>query len=189
MTIHEVLKERNMSVYRLSKESTVPYATCNDIVSGRAQPEKCSAETVYKIAQALNVSMESIIAPCLFKRSSFENFKSTICHRVKELGDLDFIIDTLESGDIRTYYKRKWYPESLYLLAMLDYISRENEVPICNEYDDIRRCKLKNILYPSSILAIAAASQNDDELRRTEETAIPEFKRFNIIENEVRNVV
>ena len=189
MTIQEMLKKNNMSVYKLSKTSTVPYATCNDIVSGKAQLEKCSAETVYKIAQTLNVSMESILAPCFVKRSSFENFKSTICHRLKELGDIDFIIDTLESQDIRMYFERKWYPESLYLLAMLDYISRENDVPLCDEYDDLRRCKLEKTIYPSSVLAMAAASKTDDELRHAEVTAIPEFKRFNIIESEVRNVI
>ena len=189
MTIQEMLKENNMSVYKLSKASAAPYATCNDIVSGKAQLEKCSAETVYKIAQTLNVSMESILAPCFVKRSSFENFKSTICHRVKELGDIDFIIDTLESQDIRMYFERKWYPESLYLLAMLDYISRENDVPLCDEYDDLRRCRLENTIYPSSVLAMSAASKKDDELRCAEVTAIPEFKRFNIIESDVRNVI
>ena len=189
MTIQEMLKENNMSVYKLSKASTVPYATCNDIINGKAQLEKCSAETVYKIAQTLNVSMESILTPCFVKRSSFENFKSTICHRVKELGDIDFIIDTLESQDIRKYYDRKWYPESLYLLAMLDYISRENDVPLCDEYDDLRRCRLENTIYPSSVLAMSAASKKDDELKHAEITAIPEFKRFNIIESEVRNVI
>lgn len=35
MTIQEILKEKNMSVYKLSKISTVPYATCNDIVNGK----------------------------------------------------------------------------------------------------------------------------------------------------------
>ena len=189
MTIQEMLKENDMSVYKLSKASMVPYATCNDIVSGKAQLEKCSAETVYKIAQTLNVSMESILAPCFVKRSSFENFKSTICHRVKELGDIDFIIDTLESQDIRMYFERKWYPESLYLLAMLDYISRENDVPLCDEYDDLRRCRLENTIYPSSVLAMSAASKKEDELKHAEVTAIPEFKRFNIIESEVRNVI
>jgi len=189
MTIQEILKEKNMSVYKLSKISTVPYATCNDIVNGKARLEKCSAETVYKIAQVLNVSIESILAPCFVKRSSFENFKSTICHRVKEMGDIDFIIETLESQDIRMYYERKWYPESFYLLAMLDYLSRENDVPICDEYDDIRRCKLETTIYPSGVLALSAASKKDDELRKAERTAIPEFKRFNIIENEVRNVI
>ena len=189
MTIPELLKENNMSVYRLSKTSGIPYATCSDIVNGKARLEKCSAETVYKIAQTLNVSMESILAPCVVKRSSFENFKSTVCHRVKELGDIDFIIDTLEGQDIRIYFERKWYPESLYLLAMLDFISRENDVPLCDEYDDLRQCRLENTIYPASILAVSAASKNDDVLRYAEKTAIPEFKRFNIIENEVRNVV
>lgn len=189
MTIQEILKDKNMSIYKLSKASTVPYATCNDIVSGKAQLEKCSAETVYKIAHALNVPMEDVLAPCFVRRSSFENFKSTICHRVKELGDIDFIIDTLESQDIRMYYERKWYPESLYLLAMLDYISRENDVPICDEYDDLRRCKLEKTIYPASVLALSAASKRDDELRYAAMIAIPEFKRFNIIESEVRNVI
>lgn len=189
MIIQNILKENNISIYKLSKTSSVPYATCNDIVSGRAQLEKCSAETVYKIAQALNIPMESILSPCFEKRSTFENFKSTICHRVKELGDIDFIIDILQSQDIRRYYERKWYPESLYLLAMLDYISRENDVPICDEYDDIRKCRLEKPVYPASVLAISAASKKDSVLRRSAKSAIPEFKRFNIIENEVRNVI
>ena len=190
MTIQDVLKSRNMSIYRLSKESRVPYATCNDIVGGKAQLEKCSAETIYRLAHALQISMEELLAPCFLKRSSFENFKSTICHRVKEKGDIDFIIDTLESKEIRTYYERKWYPESLYLLAMLDYLSRENNVPVCDEYDDLRRCKLEKAVYPASLLAMsAAAKKSEDILQNAVKKAIPEFRRFNIIESEVRNVI
>ena len=122
-------------------------------------------------------------------RSSFENFKSTVCHRVKELGDINFIIDTLESQDIRTYYNRKWYPESLYLLAMLDYLSRENDVPICDDYDDLRRCRLEKPVYPASIRALSAAAQDDAAIKEAAKSAIPEFMRFNIVENEVRNVI
>ena len=178
-----------MSVYRLAKASELPYATVNDICSGKAQLEKCSAETIYKIAKALDVPMEELLAPCFLKRSSFENFKSNICHRVKELGDIDFLIETLESHDIRTYYERKWYPESLYLLAMLDYISRENDVPLVSEYDDIRRCRLEKPVYPARLRAVSAAARSDAALKEAEKTAIPEFMRFNIIESEVRNVI
>ncbi len=189
MTIREKLKDKNMSVYRLAKASELPYATVNDICSGKAQLEKCSAETIYKIAKALDVPMEELLAPCFLKRSSFENFKSNICHRVKELGDIDFLIETLESHDIRTYYERKWYPESLYLLAMLDYISRENDVPLVSEYDDIRRCRLEKPVYPAGLRAVSAAARSDAALKEAEKTAIPEFMRFNIIESEVRNVI
>ena len=188
MTIREALKEKNMTIYRLARESELPYATVNDICNGKAQLEKCSAETIYRIAQALNVSMEELLAPCFFKRISFENFKSAVCHRVKELGDIDFIIDTLESQEIRMYYGRKWYPESLYLLAMLDYISRENDVPLDSEYDDLRRCRLEKPVYPASLRAVSAAAGNDDALKEAVKTVIPEFMRFNIVESEVRNV-
>ena len=180
MTIQDILQEKNMSVYRLAKTSHIPYATVNDIYNGKARLEKCSAETVYRLAHALNVSMEELLAPCFIKRSSFENFKSTVCHRVKELGDINFIIDTLESQDIRTYYNRKWYPESLYLLAMLDYLSRD---------DDLRRCRLEKPVYPASIRALSAAAQDDAAIKEAAKSAIPEFMRFNIVENEVRNVI
>lgn len=127
--------------------------------------------------------------PCFLKRSNFENFKSTVCHRVKELGDIDFIMNTLENQEIRTYYDRKWYPESLYLLAMLDYISRENDIPLCSDYDDLRRLRLEKPVYPASMRALSATSKSNAVLHDAALTAIPEFKRFNIIENEVRNVI
>ncbi len=189
MTIHEALRQKNMSIYRLAKTSRVPYATVNDICNGKTRLEKCSAETVYRLSNALDVSMEELLAPRMTKRPSFENFKSTVCHRVREMGDIAFIIDTLESRDIRNYYDRQWYPESLYLLAMLDYLSRENNIPLCDEYDDLRRCKLERPVYPASIRAASAAAKDDLLLKRSAEAAIPEFIRFNIIESEVRNVV
>lgn len=34
-------------------------------------------------------------------RSSFETFKSNICQEVKEEGDIQFLIDTLENNRIR----------------------------------------------------------------------------------------
>lgn len=189
MILRDALKKKNITIYRLAKESGLPYATVNDICNGKANLENCSAETVYKIARALNVSMEELIAPCLLKRSSFENFKSTVCQRVKEMGDIDFLIDTLESGDIRTYYNRKWYPESLYLLAMVDYLSKENDVPLDSEYDDIRKCRLEKPVYPASLRAVSVAEGNNNALKESEKTAISEFMQFNIVESEVRNVV
>ncbi len=189
MTIQDALQEKKMSIYRLAKRSEVPYATLNDICNGKTRLEKCSAETVYRICRALNISMEDLLAPYMIRRPSFENFKSTVCHRVREKGDIAFIIDTLEQQDIRTYYDRRWYPESLYLLAMLDYLSRENDVPLCDEYDDLRRYKLTKPIYPASVRAVAAAANNDDVLKQATKAAIPEFMRFNIIESEVRNVV
>ena len=189
MTIRDVLNERNMSIYRLAKLSELPYATVNDIYNGKTKLKNCSAETVYRLAAALQISMEDLLASYMVKRPSFENFKSAVCHQVKEKGDVEFVIETLEKQSIRTFYDREWYPECLYLLAMLDYLCRINNVPLCDEYDDLRRCKLEKPVYPASIRAMYAVCPEKEIIHQAEMEAIPEFKRFNIIESEVRSVV
>lgn len=188
MLINSILKANHITKYRLAKNSEVPYATLSDICSGKTDLLKCSAETVYKLAKELNVSMETLLEPYLEKRPSFEIFKSNVCHQLKELGDIDFLIDALERDDIHKYYEKKWYPESFYLLAMVDYISRINNMPICEDYNNIRKSKLKNTLYPSSVLALDAVSKNSHAKEVAIKNAIPEFLRFNIVESEVRNV-
>lgn len=188
--LNELLEQKNVSMYRLAKISEVPYATINDICNHKAQLEKCTAETIYKIAKALDVSMKTLLKPCFEKRSTFDVFKSNVCHRVKELDDWDFIIDTLEKDEIRKYFDRKWYAESFYLLAMLDYLSRLNDVPLCSRYDDLRKYRLQEPIYPSSVLMTAAVSKRSEEIKeKARRESIPEFMRFNIVESEVRNVV
>ena len=189
MMIQDLIQNRNLSKYRLSKNSGIPYTTLTDICSGKAQLEKCSAETVYKLSKELGVSMEELLTPCFEKRCSFELFKSNVCHRLKALGDVEFIIEALEQDDIRRYYEKHWYPESFYLLAMVDYLCRINEIPLCAEYADLRLGKLSEPLYPAGVLAVDILRVDSHAKEAAFHHAIPEFLRFNIIENEVRNVV
>ena len=189
MNINDMLTQKNITKYRLSKISQVSFATISDISTGKSRIEKCSADTLYKIAKALGVTMEDLIADSIEYRPSFETFKSNVCHRVKDMGDMDFIINTLETDEIRRLYQKKWYPESLYLLAMADYLCRENDLPLCREYNDIRTAKLKEPFYPASVLTMCAALKNDEPKAESLNEAIPEFMRFNIVESEVRNVL
>ena len=194
MSINELLLQKNITKYRLHKESGVPQATISDICSGKTSIEKCSAETIFRIAKVLNVSMESLIAPVVQRadedrrRPSFELFKSNICHMVKDMGDIPFIIQLLETNQIRKLYEKKWYPEALYLLAMLDYLSRENNVPVCKNYNDIRVAKLQRLVYPSSVVLLCKTLKSNAPKEECYRMAIPEFLRFNIVESEVRNV-
>ena len=188
MMLNQIMESKNISRYRLSKNSDIPYTTLTDILSGKAELKKCSAETVYKLSKVLDVSMEELLEPCFVKRTSFELFKSNVCHKLKELGDIDFIIDTLESNEILDYYNRQWYAECFYLLAMLDYVSRVNDVPYCEEYSDLRKHKLSETLYPASVIAATTVSKDNKIKSKALKDAIPEFLRFNIIESEVRNV-
>ncbi len=187
--INTILHDNSMTKYRLSKLSGIPYTTINDICSGKADIRKCSADTVYRISKVLRITVEDLLEPYYVDRPDFELFKSNTCHRLKEMGDIDFVIDTLESKIIISYMDRKWYPEALYLLAMLDYISRENNIPLCNEYDEIRTKRLSTIVYPRSVLAMSAASKDDAVKEKAVKESIPEFMRHNIVESEVRNVI
>lgn len=78
-------------MYKLSKESGIPQATLSDICSGKTNLEKCSVGTIYKLAKALSVSIDSIVEADLQEknqeeyRPSFDLFKSSICHKVKDL--------------------------------------------------------------------------------------------------------
>ena len=188
MNINDYMEEKNITKYRLSKLSDIPYTTINDICNGKTDIKKCSAETVYKISKALGTTFEDIFLSESHKESNFELFKSNTCHRLKKLGDRQFILELLSNQKIRSLYKRKMYPESFYMLGMLDYLCRINKLPICKDYNDIRKQKLSEMIYPASVLALCAIEKNDKAKKDALKKAIPEFLRFNIIESEVRDV-
>lgn len=96
MVIESLLQKRKMTKYRLSALSGVPYATLNDICSGKTKLEKCSAETVYKLAKALDVPMELLTE---------DGMRRTERERLYERGlptylrhDLDAYKDGLKNG-------------------------------------------------------------------------------------------
>ena len=190
MLINEQLVIKQLTKYRLSRASGVPQATINDICSGKADLEKCAAGTLYRIAKVLDVSIEDILeSDKKAYRATFETFKSNVCHQVKDLGDIDFMIDIIEKDQIRVLFEREWYPEAFYLLGMLDYLSKENDIPICTRYDDIRTQKLEKTLYPVGVLLTKEVTHSELPIKEAEQNAIPEFRRFNIMESEVRSVV
>jgi len=105
------------------------------------------------------------------------------------MGDLDFIKDALLSDEINRLYNKEWFPESLYLLAMVDYLCRVNDLPLAQEYNKIRKAKLSEVAYPAGILALSIFGNTDEYKELSVSEAIPEFIRHNIVENEVRNVI
>ena len=192
MIVNDLLEKENMSRYRLSKESGVAMTTITDICSGKANLDKCAAGTLYRIAKVLGVTVDSMLEnnseDKVDYRCSFETFKSNTCHHIKDIGDIDFIIETLEADEIRKLYERSWYREALYLLAMVDYLSRINDLPLCTNYNDIRAQKLERPCFPAGVIVSYAATADERIKEKALANAIPEFLRFNIVEGEVRNV-
>ena len=71
---------------------------------------------------------------------------------------------------------------------MVDLLSKENDVPLCNNYDDIRSQRLSEPLYPAGVLLADEAAKTDTHRKEALEKAIPEFLDYNIVESEIRNV-
>lgn len=62
MTIQQLMQDMNMSRYRLSKISEIPWATLADIYSGKTNLHRCGAGTLYKLSKALNLTIEELLA-------------------------------------------------------------------------------------------------------------------------------
>lgn len=62
MTMNTLLAQQNISRYQLSKSSGIPWATLADICSGKTKLERCNGSTLQKLARALHVSIEDLLA-------------------------------------------------------------------------------------------------------------------------------
>ena len=72
MNLNIIIKQNGMTKYKVAKLSGVPHATLNDLCSGKSRIEKCSAETLYRIAKALNVSMESLVETAIIEKEEMQ---------------------------------------------------------------------------------------------------------------------
>ncbi|MDD3252804.1 MAG: helix-turn-helix transcriptional regulator [Lachnospiraceae bacterium] len=61
MTINELLKEKGMSRYSLSKASGIPWATLSDICSGKTSLKRCNAQTIQKLSDAFDMTIEGVL--------------------------------------------------------------------------------------------------------------------------------
>lgn len=184
--ISTLLENKKMTTYQCSKMSDIPYTTLLEIVNGKTDFEKCSVDTVYKLAKTLGVTVEFLMEHN--NLSSFETFKSNIKHLIKEKGDFVFLIDTYLSNDINNYWNSGNKAKSLYLLATVDYLSRINDLPLAKEYDELRKYTLEETVFPSDICLLDALNPNSGLKKDSYNTSIPEFKMFNIVEKDIRDV-
>lgn len=191
MIIDDLLKEKNMSRYELSKLSGVPQSTISDLLLGKTNLQQCKVGTLNKIAKALDETIDSLLTKQenqYEEEIDFELYKSDVCQMVKRMGQIDFIIKVLENNQIRKYYEKNWHKEALYLLATVDYLSRLNNIPLCSDYDDLRNKRFKKPIYPRSVIFEANINKSETPKRKAIKNAIPEFMNFNIVEGDIFDV-
>jgi transcriptional regulator with XRE-family HTH domain len=72
MNINTLLEQKSLTKYRLAKLSGVSQTTVIDICNGKTRIEKCPGDTLYKLAKALDVPMETLISDAMARRQGFE---------------------------------------------------------------------------------------------------------------------
>ena len=186
--IKQELEKRNMSIYKCSKISGIPYTTLLELINNKSKFENCSIKTINKLALVLNIPISNLIANELEYRMPFEEFKSEICHKLKSLGAPAFIEYILTNNIVINYYNKTWYEECLYSLALTDYVSELNDIPLVKEYNFLRTKKLKNKLYSRDINFISKLTNNKNTKKEAVKKAIPIFLKYNIVETSIDNV-
>jgi hypothetical protein len=121
-------------------------------------------------------------------RADFETYKGNVCHQLKRLGDLEFINMTAADDEIRKCWSLDWHPEALYLLALVDYLCRVNNLPVLETYNDLRSMKLRRPAFPRDAILLKTLDPNLDLYEVMRNESIPEFSQFNIMEVNIRDV-
>ncbi len=184
MQIKQFIEDHNLSLYEIADRTGLSYSVVHNLVNGKSDIRKCSVDTAERISYVLGISIGELIMLC-DKRRTFTLFKSEQCHQVHRKGELQYLIDVLESGEIDRYWRLSMYAEAMYEVAMIDYISRRNDLPRCENYDEIRKHKLAKVVYPIDVEISDSFLKDKDAINRAEKGAIPEFRHFNIVEGEI----
>jgi len=71
MDLNDLLEQKNMTKYKLSKVSKVPFSTISDISTGKSKIKNCTGETLYKLAKVLDVTIDELLADSMEYRQSF----------------------------------------------------------------------------------------------------------------------
>ncbi len=190
MELTRLLERRNITKYHLSKISDVPQTTILDICSNKSKLEKCSGITLFKIASALNISVDDFFTKEVDNISpkEFGVFKSSVAHEYKNENHVDLVKRIADSNEIETLFKTKQYAKAFYLLALLDYICDNENIKKIEKYEKFRCLSLLEPLFPQGIIILDKVFKTNSYKRKSLKEAIPQFKKYNIIESDIENV-
>lgn len=129
----------------------------------------------------------------LNKKMEADLFKSEMCHMLKRLGDYNFIYEIVSDNWVEYFWNKEWYFESLYVLAMIDYLTYIYKAPIYEPLDKYRQYKLSKPVYPFSMLLIDKINGNNNQKQKAirecnEDECGRFFLKYNIVEKDIKDV-
>ena len=202
MYINQLMNEQDMTYEELCMKSGIAGSTIRDILDGTSYIPNCKASTLYDIASALNTTVEDILEnswdeeddeykdenptfeltpdpPEAFYLAQYDILK--MLHETKD--DVVFINSLRKSGAIHELIEHGSTTMALYLVALIDYLSRINNRPLPEEYAFTHDYRLSEPVYPISVMkSVNDPVRMKKQIEELENKSIPEFARFNIWE-------
>ena len=187
MNFKHYLENKNITIYKLSKETGVPYSTLLDLANEKTVFSNISLDHAIKIADYLKLDCKALLKFNNFSKDEFRIFRGNLLHELKRRNPINFSNFVIQKRYIDYYMKNGAYEEGLYLLALIDYISRINDMPTYTKrYNNYRKAKLaKPFFVGSSLIGFDSIEEAETKLNIK---VIPEFKKYNIIEEDVFNI-
>ncbi len=174
MNFEKELKDKKVNIRACSIQCGIPYATLYPIIKGQVDISTCSYSTVAKLARFLGYRPDEIV----YEKEDFQTFRNNLHHRIKE-NELELLLDIIEGNDVATYMRHEDYLKALYLVATADYLSKKNEIPLCDKYNEIRETKLEQPYFVGDSSLFSHSANN----------CITEFLHYNIYEGDLYDAV
>ncbi len=178
--LEHYLRRNNKTLYGLAKEAGVSYTTVFNIARGKSSVETCAYGIVKKLSQCLKLSCDEFEQICA--RPDFDRFTSEQRHLVKRQGEIEYIIEVLENKKIDKYWDLSMEREAFYMIAMVDLLSKKNNIPLCKKYNEMRKHTLKETVFPIDVI-LEEELGNKKIKEEALKTAEPEFLKYNIVEH------
>lgn len=187
MTFKQLINSKNISSYKLAKDTKIPYMTISDLLNCKTNIKNISLKHALVLADYLGINIRSLASLESAPLVGFRYFRNNTLSDLKRRGHESFINYIFSSKAIDYYYKNDGLDRALYLLALVDYLYRIDDKPInTTRYNKLRKLKLEKPLFVGGdSISFNTIEEAEKELGFK---AINEFKKYNIIEEDVFNV-
>ena len=207
MYLQKLMNERNMTRAELCKTSGVPDSTLRDILTGKVRLDRCKSGTLLRIANALETTTDSILEHFLAEcpesyDSGYNDSDPTYLHDNNSLLDFYVLVDLIVQGRavipdtdmirfilsedlVEKMFSVAHYREGLFLVGLVDYLTRKHGLPQNPRFDVYRKYALDYPVYSLDTLHEYDDTFALEEAKElAEDFAIPELGAYNIFMTE-----
>lgn len=120
----------------------------------------------------------------------FDQWKSSLQHHIRSKGEIKALEEMLREDVVTVEFNKKNYCKALYALAMIDYLSAKNNIPLCSEYSEYRKLKLQEPVFPTSAkMDLEVTGMTEEKvIKKYMEGAEPMFLKYGIVEGELFDI-